>query len=76
MPLFGVELHGFWTKPDDQAPRLYVLVSYAEGDAPGEVTARYLRSGELADDVRRFDTADIIDVATTILVPSACSPLA
>lgn len=76
MPLFGVALHGFWTKTDDQAPRLYVLVSYVEGDDPGEVTERYLRSAELADDVRSFDTSNIIDVATTILVPSGRSPLA
>ena len=75
MPLFGVELHGFWTKEDDRAPRLYVLVSYAEGDDPAEVTDRYLRSSELFDDTRGFDTADITGVETTVLIPMARSPL-
>jgi hypothetical protein len=74
-PLFGLEAHGIWTAKDDVAPRAFVLVSYAEGDEPGEVTQRYLGSTELADDVRDFDVADIVGVESTILVPSAGSPL-
>jgi hypothetical protein len=74
-PLFGVEAHGFWTAKDDTAPRLFVLVSYAEGDEPGEVAQRYLQSPELAEDVKDFDVADIIGVESTILLPSASSPL-
>lgn len=74
-PLFGVEAHGFWTATADVAPRLFVLVSYAEGDDPGEVTQRYLQSTELADDIRGFEVADIVGVESTTLVPSAGSPL-
>jgi hypothetical protein len=74
-PLFGVEAHGFWTAKADVAPRLIVLVSYAEGDDPGEVTQRYMQSTEFADDVRDFDVADIVGVETTVLIPSASSPL-
>ena len=44
-------------------------MSYAEGDAPGEVTPRYLQSTESADDVRGFDVADIVGVDTTTPVP-------
>ena len=76
MLLFGVELHGFWTKRDDEAPRLYMLVSYAEGDDPDEVTERYLKSAELAEDVEGFGPSDITGVETTVLVPAARSPLA
>lgn len=74
-PLFGVEAHGIWTAKADAVPRAFVLVSYAEGDKPGEVTQRYLQSPELADDTRDFDVADIVGVEATILVPTASSPL-
>lgn len=74
-PLFGVEAHGFWTRKDDEVPRLFVLVSYAERDAPGEVAQRYLRSAELADDTKDFDVATIVGVESTILIPSVGSPL-
>ena len=74
-PLFGVEAHGFWTKKDDANPRLFVLVSYAEQDDPGEVSRRYLESAELAKDVEGFQMSDIIGVESTILTPSEHSPL-
>ncbi len=74
-PLFGVEAHGFWTAKADVAPRLFVLVSYAEDADPGEVTQRYMQSSEFADDIRDFDVADIVGVETTALIPSASSPL-
>jgi len=73
-PLFGVEAHGFWTAKADVAPRLFVLVSYAEGDDPGEVAQRYMQSTEFADDIRDFNVADIVGVETTALIPSASSP--
>ena len=76
MPLFGVEAHGFWTAKDDKEPRLFALVSYTEGSDPAEVTERYLQSRELADDVRDFDPGSIVGVKTTVLLPSAGSPLA
>jgi hypothetical protein len=74
-PPFGVEAHGLWTAKDDAAPRAFVLVSYAEGDDPREIAQRYLKSPELANDVRDFDVADIVGVESTILVSSASSPL-
>ena len=49
-PVFGVEAHGFWTVKDDAGARLFVLVSYADGDDPGDVSRRYLQSAELGDD--------------------------
>ena len=73
--LFGVEAHGLWTQKDDGAHRIFVLVSYAEGDDPGEVAQRYIQSPEAANDARGFDVADILGVESTILVPSASSPL-
>jgi hypothetical protein len=52
-----------------------VLVSYREGDDPGEVAQRYIQSPEAADDARGFDVTDILGVESTILVPSTSSPL-
>ena len=72
---FGVEAHGLWTEKDDVAHRIFVLVSYAEGDDLGEVAQRYIQSPEAADDARGFDVADILGVESTILIPSAGSPL-
>ncbi len=74
-PLFGVEAHSFWTAKADVAPRLFALVSYMDGDDPGEVEQRYMQSAEFADDVRDFNMADIVGLETTALIPSAGSPL-
>lgn len=73
--LFGVGAHGLWTKKNDVAHRIFVLVSYAEGDDPGEVAQRYIQSPEASNDARGFDVADILSVESTILLPSASSPL-
>jgi hypothetical protein len=72
---FGVEAHGLWTQKDDPAHRIFVLVSYAEGDDPEEVAQRYIQSPEAAADARGFDIADILGVDSTILIPSTNSPL-
>jgi len=72
---FGVEAHGLWTQKDDVAHRVFVLLSYTEGDDPVEVAQRYIQSPEAANDARGFDVADILNVDSTILVPSNNSPL-
>lgn len=72
---YGVEAHGLWTEKDDPAHRVFVLISYAEGADPGEVAQRYIQSPDAANDARGFDVADILAVESTILVPSASSPL-
>jgi len=74
-PLFGIEAHGFWTAKEHVEPRLFVLVSYAAGDDPGEVVRRYMQSTEFANDVRSFNVSEIIGVESTILIPSTSSPL-
>ncbi len=74
-PLFGIEAHGFWTAMADVQPRLFVLVSYAAGEEPGEVVRRYMQSKEFADDIRNFDVSEIVGVESTILTPSTSSPL-
>ncbi len=73
--LFGIEAHGFWTAREDVESRLFVLVSYAAGAEPGEVSRRYMQSTEFADDIRNFDVSDIVSVESTILIPSTNSPL-
>lgn len=72
---FGVEAHGLWTKKGDISHRVFVLLSYTEGDDPQEVAQRYIQSPEAANDARGFDVADILAVESTILVPSASSLL-
>ena len=74
-PLFGIEAHGFWTAREDVEPRFFVLASYAAGEEPGEVGRRYMQSAEFGEDIRNFDVSDIIRVESTILRPSASSPL-
>jgi NIPSNAP len=74
-PLFGIEAHGFWTAKEDVEPWLFVLVSYAAGEEPGEVARRYMQSTEFADDIRNFNVSDIVGVESTILIPSTNSPL-
>ena len=74
-PLFGIEAHGFWTAREDVEPRLFVLVSYAAGEEPGDVARRYMQSTEFADDIRNFNVSDIVGVESTILIPSTSSPL-
>jgi hypothetical protein len=69
--LFGVEAHGLWTAKDDVAHRAFALVSYGEGDDPGEVAKRYIQSPEAAYDTRDFNVADIVSVESTVLVPSS-----
>ena len=73
--LFGIQARGLWTQKEDVEHRIFVLVSYAEGDDPGEVAQRYIQSPEAANDARGFDVADILGVKSTVLVPSASSPL-
>jgi hypothetical protein len=73
-PRFGIEAHGFWTAAADVEPRLFVLASYAAGEEPGEVSRRYMQSTEFANDIRDFDVSGIVDVESTILIPSTSSP--
>ena len=56
-------------------PRFYVLASYAAGDEPDEVVQRYMQSAEFEEDIRNFAVSDIPRVESTILVPTAYSPL-
>lgn len=74
--LFGVETHGVWTAKADVVHRAFVLLSYAEGDDPGEVARRYIQSPEAANDARGFDVADILGVESTILIPPTIASLA
>jgi hypothetical protein len=74
-PAFWIDAHGFWTARADERPRLFALVSYAAGGDPGEVARHYMQSEEFAYDIRSFDKDDIVGVESTILIPTASSPL-
>jgi len=73
--LFGIKPHGIWTVKDDVKPRAFVLVSYAEGEEPGEVVGRYMQSKKFAEEVKDWDASQIVSVESTILIPTPSSPL-
>ena len=69
-----IGLHGLWTAHDG-SPVLYALVSYSDGADPGKVTEEFMNSAEFRADVEGLDSSTIIEVASTLLTPSAGSPL-
>lgn len=72
---FGVTTHGVWTEHADDANRLVALIGYPPAADPDEVTRRVMASPEFAADMAGFDVADILDVQTTLLDPTAFSPI-
>ena len=74
-PLFGIEPHGIWTVKDSVEPQAFVLVSYLEGEDPGEVVRRYMASPEFAEETKDWDRSNIVAVQSTLLTPSVASPL-
>ena len=74
-PLFGIEPHGIWTVKSIVEPQAFVLVSYTEGEDPGEIVRRYMGSEEFAEETKDWDRSNIVAVQSTILTPSATSPL-
>ena len=75
LPLFGVEVHGFWTPPSEVGHQLYVLASYPHNQDPSEVATEYRNSKEFADAISGFDPKTIVSVETTLLRPTNSSPL-
>ena len=69
-----IGLHGLWTAQDG-SPVLYALVSYAEGKDSEKVAEQFMSSAEFRADVEGFDPSTIVYVTTTLLEPSAGSPL-
>ena len=66
-PLFGIDPHGIWTVKDSTEPQAFVLVSYPEGEDPGEVVRRYMGSAEFAEETKDWDRSNIVAVQSTIL---------
>ena len=72
---YGISLHGFWTNPEDDEPRLFALASYPEGANPAEVDQKYLASPELRKDLEGFDPSKIVGIESVPLTPCSGSPL-
>lgn len=73
-----ITTHGVWTvpaAPGSQAPQLYALVSYRNGDNVQERLEAYLTSPEFRADMEGFDIGQILDVDESELTPTADSPL-
>ena len=72
---FGITTHGVWTDESGDAHRLLALVSYQEGADPAQTTRDYMSSSEFAADMEGFDVQNFVSVESTILTPTASSPL-
>lgn len=72
---FGIAIHGIWTRPQDEEPRLYVLESIPDGIDHDEVGRRFMESSAFRSDVEGFDMATVVGFDLLPLTPAAGSPL-
>lgn len=72
---FGITTHGVWTERGGDANRLVALIGYPQGADPDQLTRHIMASPEFAADMAGFDVDDIVDVRTTLLDPTAFSPI-
>ncbi|MGW6359937.1 NIPSNAP family protein [Streptomyces sp. NPDC055092] len=73
-----ITTHGVWTvsaTTGSEAPQLYALVSYRDADDVQQRLQAYLSSPEFRADMEGFDISHIVDVAESVLTPTADSPL-
>ncbi|MFF4232438.1 NIPSNAP family protein [Streptomyces sp. NPDC001820] len=73
-----IATHGVWTVPaaiGSEPLQLYALVSYQDADDVQERLEAYLSSPEFRADMEGFDISQIVDVAESVLTPTADSPL-
>ncbi|MCX5321456.1 NIPSNAP family protein [Streptomyces sp. NBC_00120] len=73
-----ITTHGVWTAPaapGSEERQLYALVSYRDADDIQERLQAYLSSPEFRADMEGFDMGQIVDVAESVLTPTADSPL-
>jgi hypothetical protein len=74
-PKAGIQAHGFWTVPDDQQNRLFVLASTDGASNPAGAAEDFADNPDFLDDLRGFDPSRMLAVEVTPLVPTASSPL-
>ncbi len=72
---FGISIHGIWTSPEDDVPRLYVLTSFPADTDPVQIERDYMQSPGFKADMEGFDRSNIVRVETTLLAPTDASPL-
>lgn len=72
---FDIQPHGFWTSPQDEEPRLYVLCSYPQEADLAELGERYMNSPGFHSDLEGFDKSKILHVDSLFLNPTTSSPL-
>ncbi|QEN15246.1 NIPSNAP family protein [Mycolicibacterium sp. ELW1] len=71
---YGITVHGVWTEPAAEEPRVIALVGYSGGD-PRVLAESYGTSDDFVDDHRGFDASLIIATHIQTLQPIASSPL-
>lgn len=74
-PKAGIRPHGFWTVPDDQEHRLFVLASTDRAADSAEAVEEFRDDPDFLADLRGFDHSRMLRVEVTHLTPTASSPL-
>ena len=72
---FGVTTHGVWIERTAGAHRLVALIGFPPGVDPERVTQQVMASPAFAADMAGFDLGDVVDVQTSLLDPTAFSPI-
>jgi hypothetical protein len=68
LPKFGVEIKGVWMGNSSETEnQVIAIISFSEDADISEVTDRYMKSSEFADDMAGFDKSSIINVETRLM---------
>jgi NIPSNAP len=68
LPKFGVQVKGVWIgKTSEIENQVIALVSFPDDANIDEMTERYMKSPEFADDMEGFDRTKITNVETKIM---------
>jgi hypothetical protein len=68
LPKFGVKVKGFWIGNTPEIEnQVIALVSFPDGANIEEMTERYMKSRDFADDMAGFDISKITNVETKIM---------
>ena len=71
LPKFGVQVKGVWIgKTSEIENQVIALVSFPDDANIDEMTERYMKSPEFADDMAGFDRSKITNVETKIMKSS------
>lgn len=71
LPKFGFQVKGVWIgNTPGVANQVIAILSFSDNADVDEMTDRYMKSAEFADDTAGFDRSKIINVETKIIRPA------